>query len=154
MKNGFEKLGRSICMESPPSGTPTRVFLRACAINNREWARGSNPACAPHTIGDKCLKINTLRLSLCAKVKPFGFTPMYAHVGTQASAWAVVRPPPSAPISERNCHSHTDSLLRPPVVPKCVRSRLLCAHNVCVVVPECQRVAYAVGHGRVHVRPR
>lgn len=107
-----------------------------------------------HTIDHKRLKTNALRLSLCAKVKPFGFTPMYAHVGTQASAWAVVRPPPSTPISERNCHSHTDSLLRPPVVPKCVRSRLLCAHNACVVVPECKRVAYAVGHGRVHVRPR
>lgn len=38
-KNGFEKLGRSMCMESPPLGTPTRVFLRACAINNREWVR-------------------------------------------------------------------------------------------------------------------
>jgi len=39
-------MGRSIYMEPPPLGTPTRVFLRACAINNREWAHGYNPAWA------------------------------------------------------------------------------------------------------------
>lgn len=143
MKNGFEKLGRSICMESPPSGTPTCVFLRACAINNREWARGSNPAWAhPYDRRQMLENQHIATFTLCKSET----LRVYAHVrscGNSGKRMGGCATPPSTPISERNCHLHTDSLLRPPVVPKCVRSRLLCAHYVCVVVPERQRVAYA-----------
>ena len=154
MKNGFEKLGRSICMESPPSGTPTRVFLRACAINNREWARGSNPAWAhPYDRRQMLENQHIASFTLCKSetLRVYAHVRSCGHSGKRMGSCATS---PSTPISERNCYSHTDSLLRPPVVPKCVRSRLLCAHNVCVVVPECQRVVYAAKHGRVHVRPR
>lgn len=141
-------------MESPPSRTPTRVFLRAPAINNREWARGRNRECARPR---KSKKIADFQLFTTFTLCKSETLRVYAHVrscGHSGKRMGGCATPPSTPISERNCHLHTDSLLRPPVVPKCVRSRLLCAHNVCVVVPECQRVAYAVGHGRVHVRPR
>lgn len=112
-KNGFEKLGRSICMESPPSGTPTRVFLRACAINNREGARGNNPAWVrphdrPQTAENQCFATFTLCKSETLRV--------YAHVrvGGYASESVGIRTtPPSTPIFYENCHSHTDSLLRP-----------------------------------------
>lgn len=84
-----------------------------------------------HTIGDKCLKINTLRLSLCAKVKPFGFTPMYAHVGTQASAWAVVRPLPAPQfLKEIATHTRTPSCAHAnvPGCPSVPTMRNVCAH--------------------------
>lgn len=141
MKNEFEKLGRSICMESPPSGTPTRVFLRACAINNREWARGSNPAWVrPHDRQQTPENQHFVTFTLCKSETRLAC----AHVrvgGCASESVGVCATPPSTPIFYENCHSHTDSLPRPPVVPKCVRSRLLCAHNVRVVVPECQCVA-------------
>lgn len=141
-------------MESPPSRTPTRVFLRVRAINNREWARGSNLAWAhPHDRLQTLENQQVATFTLCKSEtwRVYANARSRGHSGKRMGGCAT---PPSTPISERNCHLHTDSLLRPPVVPKCVRSRLLCAHNACVVVPECQRVAYAVKHGRVHVRPR
>lgn len=109
-------------MESPPSRTPTRVFLRVRAINNREWARGSNLGGRTHTIGYKHLKISKLRLSLCAKVKLFGFTLTHAHVGTQASAWAVVRPLPAPQfLKEIATHTRTPSCAHPLCLSVCGR---------------------------------
>lgn len=134
-------MGRSICMESPPLCTPTRVFLRACAINNREWACGSNPAwVCPYDRRQMLENQRITTFTLCKSETRLAC----AHVrvgGCASESVGVCATPPSTPIFIENCHSHTDSLPRPPVVPKCVRSRLLCAHNVCVVVPECQRVA-------------
>lgn len=69
---------------------------------------------------------------------------VYAHVrvgGCASESVGVCATPPSTPIFYENCHSHTDSLPCPPVAPKCVLMRLLRAHNVCVVVPERQRIA-------------
>lgn len=90
-----------------------------------------------HTIDGKQLIFSYLALSLCAKVKPFGFTPMYAQVGTQASTWTPTRLLPATQfLKEIAIHTRTPSL-----APSCACVRLLCTHNACVVVPECQRVA-------------
>lgn len=115
-------------MESPPSGTPTRVF---CVRARLTTASGHVVAilrgCA-HTIGNKHLKISTLRLSLCAKVKPFGFTPTHAHVGTQASAWAVVRPLPAPQfLKEIATHTRTPSCAHP----LCLS---VCGHDYCAPI--------------------
>lgn len=81
-----------------------------------------------HTINGKCLKINMLRLSLCAKVKPFGFTPMHVQVGVQARAWAFVRPLPAPQFSTKIVtHTRTPS-----------RAHLLClsvcGHDYCAPI--------------------
>ena len=91
-KNGFEKIGWSICMESPPTGTPTRVFCVRARLTTASGHAGTNLRGCAHANGAKWLIFNNLRLSLCAKVKPYGFTPMRLYVGAQARAWAVVRP--------------------------------------------------------------
>lgn len=81
-----------------------------------------------HTIDHKRLKTNALRLSLCAKVKPFGFTPMHAHVGTQASAWAVVRPLPAPQfLKEIATHTRTPSCAHP----LCLS---VCGHDYCAPI--------------------
>lgn len=131
-KNGFEKFGRSICMEPPPLGTPTRVFLRACAINNREWARDNNPAWAhPHNRRKSIDFQHITTFTLCKSETLW----VYAHVRVCGCALGHVGAhptPPSTPISERNCHSHMDSLPRPlapimrPTAPECTPMSCKC----------------------------
>lgn len=136
-KNGFEKLGRSIYMESPPTGTPTRVFLRACAINNREWARGHNPAWVRPCKRRQMIDFQHFATFTLCKSETLR---VYAHAlvcGCASESVGGRTTPPRTPIFYENCHSHTGSLPRPPLPP----SVLLCAHNACVVVPECQCVA-------------
>ena len=63
-------------MESPPTGTPTRVFCVRARLTTASGHAGTNLRGCAHANSDKRLIFNNLRLSLCAKVKPYGFTPM------------------------------------------------------------------------------
>lgn len=121
----------------PTYGHTHPRILRACAINNREWARGHNPAWVrpyewQQTTDFQLLATFTLCKSETLRV--------YAHalVGGRASDCVGGRPNPcETPIFVENCHSHTDSFPRPLLRPVA----LPCAHNACVVVPGYQRVA-------------
>ena len=127
-------------------GTPTRVFLRACAINNREWARGCNPAWVrPYerrqTIDFQDFATFTLCKSETLRV--------YAHTRVGGCA--------SESVGGCVTPSQNPNFLRKlplthglPPTPTFAPSVLLCAHNACVVVPECQRVASrAPSHAQV-----
>lgn len=78
-------------MESPPSGTPTRVFLRACAINNREWARGSNPAWARPYDGRQILenqRIATFTLCKSETLRVYAHARSRGHSGKRMGGCA------------------------------------------------------------------
>ena len=120
-------------MESPPSGAPTRVFLRACAINNREWARARNPAwvrpCECKQIAE-IQRFSTFTLCKSETHRAHVSMRIRGHTGTSVGSPAH---PKITPIFGENCpYTHTP-----------IHAHLLlpCAHNACVVVPECQRVA-------------
>lgn len=59
----------------------------------------------------KSLILNDFTLSLCAKVKPFGFTWAYMYMGTHIHTWASVTTPKSTPIFVENC-PHTQTPIR------------------------------------------
>lgn len=81
------------------------------------------------------LIFSRLRPSLCAKVKPYGFTCPCPYMGVHTQAWAGRDTPKIDPIFYENC-PYTQTPIH-------THLRLLCAHNACVVVPERQRVALA-----------
>ncbi len=95
-KNGFQKIGRSIYMESPPSHTPTRPFLRVRTISNRAWARGNNPTWVrahnrPQTLDFQALRTFTLCKSETLRV----YVPTRLRGSARLSMG--VRPTPSKP---------------------------------------------------------
>ena len=121
----------------PTYGHTHPRILRACAINNREWARWHKPAwvrpCEWCQMAD-FQRLATFTLCKSETLRVYAHALVCGRASESVGGWAT---PPRTPIFYENCHSHTDSLPRPPLP----TSVLPCAHNACVVVPECQRVA-------------
>lgn len=86
------------------------------------------------------LIFSRLWLSLCAKVKPYGFTCPCPYMGVHTQAWAGRDTPKNNPIFYENC-PYTQTPIR-------THLRLLCAHNAYVVVLVPQHVT------SVHPRQR
>lgn len=82
--------------------TLPRIF-RFCTLAPL-W--GAKLACAPVfaiAILQISLIFNNLQLSLCTKVKPYGFTCSLPHMGIHTRAWAGRDTPKINPIFYENC---------------------------------------------------
>lgn len=64
-------------MESPPPRTPSLVFFVSARLHPYGVQKSFVSGLSASQQIYKSLVFNKLTLSLCAKVKPFGFTPMY-----------------------------------------------------------------------------
>ena len=130
-KNRFEKLGRSIYMESPPPCTPSPVFsfphactplgCKTCLCSCLCYRYASNIADFQHFITFTFAQSETLRV--------YVLTPTHGHTHERGQVGTL-----------RKSTQFSTKIALTRRLPSAPSLRLLCAHNACVVVPERQPV--------------